>query len=92
MEVIKPYWIHDEVAALLEPPEWKFLLVDFREEIDADLLLEVMAILQAPTNFDLASPKFIYFPVRRVTFHYSLDDLSVVMGFDVLRMEKVKDL
>lgn len=85
LEVLESYGLRDEVEALLTAPEWKFLLLEFKEEIYADLVQEVLATLQVPKSFDHASTQCIYFMVGKRAFRYSLDELSAAMGFDEIQ-------
>nr|GMC75191.1 protein C2-DOMAIN ABA-RELATED 4 [Ipomoea batatas] len=63
-------------------PEWRALLLDFREEIHADLLLEVMTTQQVGSGFELPSTKYISFTAGAIGFHLSADEISRLMDVD----------
>nr|GMC71845.1 hypothetical protein Iba_chr03bCG6330 [Ipomoea batatas] len=85
LDTLEEFGIREEVKALFGEKEWKYLLVDFEDEIYPDLVLEVMTTLQIPKTIDLMSTKCICFTVGSIAFQFSLDDLSRYLEIDAMQ-------
>ncbi|MEQ5253584.1 hypothetical protein, partial [Escherichia coli] len=81
MDVAEHYGVKDEMLSMTELPEWKAILVDFKEDTHPALLLEVMATLEVQ-SFDLPSTRNISFIAGGVAFHLSADEISQHLGID----------
>nr|GLL44752.1 hypothetical protein GOBAR_AA35343 [Ipomoea trifida] len=85
LDTLEEFGIREEVEAFLGEKEWKYLLVDFEDEIYPDLVLEVMTTLQIPKTIDLMSTKCICFTVGSIVFQFSPDDLSRYLEIDAMQ-------
>nr|GMD29384.1 hypothetical protein Iba_chr08fCG2600 [Ipomoea batatas] len=85
LDTLEEFGTREEVEAFLGEKEWKYLLVDFEDEIYPDLVLEVMTTLQIPKTIDLMSTKCICFTVGSIVFQFSPDDLSRYLEIDAMQ-------
>nr|GMC57934.1 hypothetical protein GOBAR_AA34069 [Ipomoea batatas] len=81
LDVADEFGIRDEVAAMVDLPEWRYLLMDFAEDTHKAVLVEVMTTMKL-TKFDgLTSNVCVQFHIGYTMFRFSPDDLSDLMGF-----------
>nr|GMC46597.1 hypothetical protein Iba_chr01aCG3650 [Ipomoea batatas] len=81
LDVADEFGIRDEVAAMVDLPEWRYLLMEFEEDTHKAVLVEVMTIMKL-TKFDgLTSSVCVQLHIGHTMFRFSPDDLSDLMGF-----------
>nr|GLL44845.1 hypothetical protein GOBAR_AA34069 [Ipomoea trifida] len=81
LDVAAHFGIRDEVADLVDLPEWRYLLMEFEEDTHKDLLVEAMTTMKL-TKFDgLTSSVCVQFHIGHTMFRFSPDNLSDLMGF-----------
>nr|GMC93913.1 uncharacterized protein LOC109167851 [Ipomoea batatas] len=81
LDVAAHFGIRDEVADLVDLPEWRYLLMEFDEDTHKDLLVEAKTTMKL-TKFDgLTSSVCVQFHIGHTMFRFSPDNLSDLMGF-----------
>nr|GMD78373.1 hypothetical protein Iba_chr13cCG12390 [Ipomoea batatas] len=81
LDVAAHFGIRDEVADLVELPEWKYLLMEFDGDTHQSLLVEVMTTMKLPKFDGLTSCVCVQFHIGHTMFRFSPDRLSDLMGF-----------
>nr|GMD09137.1 extensin-2-like [Ipomoea batatas] len=64
LDVAEQFGIRDEVEELVSLPEWRYLLMDFREDTHPAVLVEMMTTLKIPKDDGLTCSPYMTFSVR----------------------------
>nr|GMD09457.1 uncharacterized protein LOC105953567 [Ipomoea batatas] len=81
LDVAAHFGIRDEVADLVDLPEWRYLLMEFDEDTHKDLLVEAMTTMKLTKFYGLTSSVCVQFHIGHMMFRFSPDNLSDLMGF-----------
>nr|GME03469.1 hypothetical protein Iba_scaffold786CG0110 [Ipomoea batatas] len=81
LDIAANFGIQNEVADLVELPEWRYLLMEFNEDTHKDLLVEAMTTMKLPKFDGLTSSVCVQFHIGHTMFRFSPDRLSDLMGF-----------